>query len=186
MSKKAFIFLVVSVIIIIIALVALHGAKNKNVPVTNEATSTGTGTFTTSPDKTFPVASSTGVASPDTRTATVPSSDGTGVVVNNFIKNGSVVLDPSKNGYYFFLTNTEEYAISYNTASGVFTISLLEEPLGASRTDAEAYLARVLGITQNQMCNLRYYVGTSYQVNSLYDSGNLGFSYCSGATPLPQ
>jgi hypothetical protein len=78
-----------------------------------------------------------------------------------------------------------DYNIGYDGVAKSFTIALLKEPLGNSRKEAEQFLMTTLGITQQQMCSLNYYVGTTYFVNESYDSSNLGFSFCPGAVALP-
>ena len=78
------------------------------------------------------------------------------------------------------------YNIVYDSSLDAFTVALLAEPLGATRAAAEAELAKVLGLSQSEMCRLNYYVGTTDAVSSFYAGKNLGFSFCRGTTKLPQ
>lgn len=130
----------------------------------------------------------------------VQTANGDTIVVNDFIHNGDTIADVVNPGNYvlagslgycladgrcsakFSPTN---FNISYDEKSHFFNVVLLKEPLAATRSEAEQYLLQVLGVTRDQMCRLNYYVGTSYWVNALYDSKNLGFSFCQGATKLP-
>lgn len=77
------------------------------------------------------------------------------------------------------------YAITYIAAQQSFTITLLKEPLGMVRQQAEQDLMHQLGITQDQMCQLNYIVLEPYDLNPLYAGKNLGFSFCPGAVQLP-
>jgi hypothetical protein len=117
----------------------------------------------------------------------ITSQSGSPIVTNDFIHNGVTTADPSNAGnYYLTGASTNGYAIGYRTPAEFFTIALEKEPLGQTRVAAESFLLAALGISQSQLCSLNYYVGTDVQTNSFYAGKNLGFSFCPGATVLPQ
>jgi hypothetical protein len=132
---------------------------------------------------------------------TVASLSGSAIVTNDFIHNGVTIPDAANNGSYLLAGNlgycitdpqkcqagtTTDFNVFYDSTVGSFTIALLKEPLGRVRLKAERFLMQTLGIAQGDMCRLNYYVGTTMYVNPHYDSKNLGFSFCPGATVLPQ
>ena len=82
--------------------------------------------------------------------------------------------------------STDEFNISYNSASSFFNIVLLKEPLGATRVATEQFLGDRLGLSEQDMCVLNYFVGTPYYVSENFSGKNLGFSFCPGATTLPK
>ncbi|MES2994802.1 MAG: hypothetical protein V4681_02120 [Patescibacteria group bacterium] len=81
--------------------------------------------------------------------------------------------------------DTPTFSISFNDEDDTFNIVLLAEPLGEVRRAAETHLQSRLGLSNEVMCELNYYVGTPSFVNASYSNGNMGFSYCSGAVKLP-
>ncbi|HVW82438.1 MAG TPA: hypothetical protein VHC68_00615 [Candidatus Paceibacterota bacterium] len=123
------------------------------------------------------------------------------VTVDDFIHNGVTIADPQNAGQYYLAgslgyclpdgscpaaASSTDFRIVYDDTKQSFTIALLTEPIGRARLEVEQFLESTLGIGENQMCALTYYVGTSYRVNEFYDDRNLGFSFCPGATALPQ
>jgi hypothetical protein len=117
-------------------------------------------------------------------TADIATQHGT-LVVNDFLHNGTTEPDAQNPGNYYLAT-TSSFAIGYDSGSQFFTIALTEEPIGSARLQAEQFLETALGISQPQMCSLRYYLGTDIYTNSFYGGENLGFSFCPGAVALPQ
>lgn len=130
---------------------------------------------------------------------TTPGSVASGSIqTTDFINDPAMVKDPINLGYYYLgyhmpegiadptATTNPPYIISYISATNYFNISLLQEPIGPVRIEAEQYLMTHLGITQNQMCRLDYMVSVPDRVNSQYSGINLGFSFCPGATVLPK
>lgn len=164
---------------------------------------------TSSPSNGLPVAGNVpGQTTPGTSLATstsgsaltIATRSGTSVTVPNFITNGVTIPDPSNPGQYLlagslgycstrpgpcYAASSTNYNILYNANQQTFLIALTKEPIGQARTDAQNFLLHTLGISQTQLCSLSYYVGTTYQVNPIYDTKNLGFSFCQGATQLP-
>jgi len=78
------------------------------------------------------------------------------------------------------------YIIEYIASTHYFGVELTQEPIGQARIEAEQYLMQHLGITQDQMCQLKYMVSVPWYVNQVYTGENLGFSFCPGAVALPQ
>ncbi len=140
-------------------------------------------------------------SSPAAQTMTLALRNGTSVVASDFIHNGVTISDTANEGRYLLAGNlgycvsnpqkcqaasSTDFNIYYNSARQSFTIALTKEPLGQSRLDMEQFMLSTLGLTQPQMCGLEYYVCTTFDVNALYSTKNLGFSFCPGATVLPQ
>ncbi len=82
-------------------------------------------------------------------------------------------------------TGSSTYQILYYAADKSFTVTLLEEPLGATRESAEQYLMNALQIGKPQMCRLRYGVYVPIKISQFYAATNLGFSFCPRAIKLP-
>ena len=151
----------------------------------------------------FPITNSveiSGSFGTSTATLSFPTPSGAIVTVKDFVHNGETVSDVENPGAYVLAGSvgyclvdgkcpsgnpTTDFSVSYNENTHFFNIILLKEPLGATRLEAEQFLANRLGITGQEVCNLKYFVGTPYWVNETYDSKNLGFSFCPGATVLP-
>ena len=138
----------------------------------------------------FPIAGTRTTTTPlpagSAPTMTVVSKGGTGVVVNDFIHASSAVPDTANPGQYYLTgSSTGGFIIKYTESGQSFIIALTEEPLGQTRANAEQSLMRTLGISQDQMCALNYYLGTDVYTSGFYGGKNLGFSFCPGATQLP-
>ncbi len=120
--------------------------------------------------------------------------------VRDFLHNGETAADPVNKGMYLLAgsagyclpdgtcpkgADSEHFSITYNQKGDFFNIVLLQEPLGAVRREAEAFLEERLGISGEILCTLNYFVGVPYFVNSTFSDRNLGFSFCKVATQLP-
>ncbi|MBA3789496.1 hypothetical protein H0X32_03880 [Patescibacteria group bacterium] len=151
---------------------------------------------------TFPSSGTgTGNIPPGPSTAQMPvgTQSGNTIQVKDFIHNGETISDVENTGSYllagslgYCLPNIKctaatstNFNIGFDSKAQAFTIALLKEPIGNARHEAEQFLISRLGIPAEELCSLNYYVGTTYFVNESYDSGNLGFSFCPGATKLP-
>ena len=133
-----------------------------------------------------------------TVTVVTASSSGSGVQAIDFIHDPTTVKDSNNAGYYYLGYHTKQsasdqaattsppYLITYISATNYFNISLLQEPIGPVRAEAEQYLMSRLGISQSQMCQLDYMVSVPDRVNTQFSDRNLGFSFCPGATVLPK
>ncbi len=125
-------------------------------------------------------------------TLSVAAATGGYIPTNDFLKDPTTVKDTFNPGYYYIgtpdstTTGNPPYTITYIEATQYFNIALLQEPIGAARAAAEQYLMTRLGVTQDQMCSLKYMVSVPWTVNQAFTGRNLGFSFCPGATALPQ
>jgi len=149
----------------------------------------------------FPVATSTGGVPVAGEPGHVTLRDGSLLEVRNFIGNGVTIKDPANEGVYYLAGSSgycyedgtcptaggeAPYSIVFFSEEGSVVIGLTREPLGEARRRAEEYLMETLGIGEEEMCVLNYYIGTTVHVNETYGSmGNLGFSFCPGAVKLP-
>lgn len=147
----------------------------------------------------FP-SSTGGSTTVDPSSRRVALSDGSYVVAKDFVNNGVTFEDPANEGTYYVAgtldycledgscpsTGTTGFAVLYLEEGQEFLIALTEEPLGEMRVRAEQYLKATLGLSDAEMCALKYSVGTSVSVNRTYGSiSNLKFSFCPDAIALP-
>ncbi len=124
----------------------------------------------------------------------VAGSDGSVIQTNNFLADPTIAQYPLDPDFYYFNSSaaggtsgaTAPFSIGYIRSTQYFNITLLQEPIGPVRTEMEHYLMTKLGIPQSQMCQLNYSVGVPNYVNTQFSGMNLGFSFCPGATKLPQ
>jgi len=122
------------------------------------------------------------------------------LMVNDFLHNGVTEADVVNAGNYYLAgsagyctkagvcpqgASATDFVITYNANAQFFTIALTKEPIGQARLDAETFLEKTLSLNNAQMCALRYYLGTTSYVNGAFAGKNLGFSFCPGATKLP-
>ncbi len=126
---------------------------------------------------------------------TLTSAGGVAIPVNDFTKDPATVKDAVNPGHYLLgaspsgsaLTSTTtaaSYSIQYIDTDQSFTLELLQEPIASARQEAEQYLMSELGISESQMCQLKYVVSTPWWVNQFYAGKSLGFSFCDGAVKL--
>lgn len=127
--------------------------------------------------------------------------DGSTIVTHDFIHNGVTIPDTANTGQYLLAGNlgycfsdpqqcqaapSSDFNVYYNSTRQSFIIALTKEPIGQARLDMEQFMLATLGITQQQMCSLNYFVGVTKYINAQFSGKNLGFSFCPGATVLPQ
>ena len=132
---------------------------------------------------------------------TITDFEGGSLVTNDFVNNGTTIPDAANQGRYllagdlgYCLTNEAackaggitDFNIFYDSADQSFAVALLVEPIGRTRLVMETFLARTLGVSQPDMCRLNYYIGVTSDINSFFAGKNLGFSFCQGATKLPE
>jgi hypothetical protein len=130
---------------------------------------------------------SAGSGSSDGSGTTVTLRTGEAVQVNAFKNSRETKEDPSNPGHYYLTgadTLSASYTILFTEGDQSFNITLLQEPIGTTRAQAEQKLLQILGISQADACYLRYRVGVPYGINPVYAGNNLGFSFCPGATQL--
>jgi hypothetical protein len=131
----------------------------------------------------------------------LPAQNGNIVFVEDFINNGVTMPDAANAGRYmlagnldYCLSNPQEcqvtsatnYNVYYESKSMSFVIALTEEPIGQARLDMEQFMLATLGVLEQQLCSLNYYVGVTRYLNEQYSGKNLGFSFCPGAVILPK
>ncbi len=128
-------------------------------------------------------------------TKMVTSSDGGTIFVKDFMHSSETTPDEFNEGFnnigYKMPSPTPAkiinppYNIMYIEKTKYFNITLLQEPIGKARLEAEQYLMNQLGISQADMCRLIYQLSTPYWVNDFYSGQELRFSFCPGAVKLP-
>lgn len=114
--------------------------------------------------------------------------NGARITVNNFLEHRDVSADATNEGVYYlgntYDTTDAAYVVTYNVETDLFTIALLKEPLAESRLAVEAYLSQLLGIPNNELCNLKYIVSVPLYVSEYVSGYSLGFSTCPGSAQL--
>lgn len=113
--------------------------------------------------------------------------DGESVTVPDFLNDPETIKDTVNPDYYRMgdVTPNSPYLISYISPTQYFDIVLLQEPIGESRRLVEQYLKQYLGISENDLCLIKYMIGVPSHVNTSYGGRSLGFSFCPGAVVLP-
>jgi len=149
----------------------------------------------------LPISDATGAQNGQTTGGTtymVPISSGASIATKDFLRDPATVSDPVNPGYYYLGYHQSTgpadatamadppYVIAYIATTHYFNIGLYQEPIGQVRKEAEQYLLKMLGISQEAACALKYMVSVPEDVNAIYASQNLGFSFCPGATILPK
>jgi cytoskeletal protein RodZ len=126
-----------------------------------------------------------------TNTIQIPISSGSKITVKDFTSAPTTLKDPSNPGNYYLSGGADvavtkaPYQIFYTASDGSFGITLFQEPLGDNRKKAEQELQASLGLSNDLMCSLTYYLTAGPGVSAKYSNVNLGFSFCPGATQLP-
>jgi len=159
-----------------------------------------TNTTPTPVPNTFPAVTPTPAATPTTpvnHTISIATSNGSTIAVNDFSQDPDLSADQSNPGYYYLgyhygdtstdpkASDSPPYVIEYINATQYFNIALMQEPIKTTREQVEQYLMQHLGISQSQMCQLKYTVSVPASVNQTYAGISLGFSFCSGSVQLP-
>ncbi len=193
------VIVIVGAVVVAAAWYLLFAPKSST---TNNTQPTTTTTLPTSGSVTpYTTGASSGTSTPEAKMMSITLRDGTVVTTSNFIRNGVTLADKANSGNYLLAGNlgtcltdqskcqagtAADFNAYYDVATQVFTINLTSEPIGQSRLDAEQFLEVTLGLSQAQMCGLNYYLGVTLPVNQQFAGKNLGFSFCPGATALPQ
>jgi hypothetical protein len=128
-----------------------------------------------------------------TSSLTIQDTSGASVTVPDFTASHTPIEEGSQT--YYDLSHSgpvygdekDQFDILYGENNSYFLITLLAEPLGDTRLSAQAALASMLNLSDSELCKLNITVGVPYSVNSVYSTySNLGLSFCSGSTELPQ
>lgn len=186
--------------VIIIASVAIYGfslLSHGSTPQTPSTDSTPQETTNIQTPTTTVAPGSGGTQTSAESSFSLPISGGGVIKTQDFLNNQATTKDPLNAGYYYLGYHLNEgvpdstasknppYVIEYIEATHYFNIGLLQEPVKASRQQAEQYLMSTLGVSQAQMCQLNYMVAVPYSINQAYAGTSLGFSFCPGAVTLP-
>jgi hypothetical protein len=186
------VFAVLSVVIFL--LIRMNSGTPSNTVAVSTTNSNGFGASTSTIPGGALMGGTTGSAQPGMKVITMYN---TPLEVNDFLKDPETVkstLNPGQYslGHHFAedatdpkADETPPYVITYFSATTYFNVTLYQEPLGKTRETAQRYLMDHLGISQNQMCLLKYMVSVPNRVSQIYAGKDLGFSFCPGATPLP-
>lgn len=116
-------------------------------------------------------------------------SDGTTAYVDDFTEEGQPEWAGPDSGYNVAGSGSDSFAITYYPpdadSSAEISVSLLKEPIGEARREAETALRERFGLSDDQFCKLSVGVYTLLSVNEQYAATDLGLSFCPGAVPLP-
>lgn len=133
----------------------------------------------------LPSAQSTQTNGVTTTPVVLKGNDGNDIRVKDFIAGARE--DPYNEGHFYLqpINGDTTYQIEYISATQFFNISLLVEPIGHTRLEAETYLKNILGISDSELCSIAYSVAVPNSVNTTYSGTNVGFSFCPNAIKLP-
>ena len=114
------------------------------------------------------------------------------VLDSAFLQKEGISADVNNPGS-FYLGNTFQdhetssplnYVVTYTQDTQFFNVVLLKEPLRGARLAAELYLRGLLGISEDEMCALKYSLSVPQYVSQQYSGNDLKFSFCPGSTAL--
>lgn len=108
--------------------------------------------------------------------------------VRDFRSYPTTIPAPYEFGFYIIASEESDvvaYQISYYEKDTSFAVALLGSGLEKSRRQAELELTSLLGISEREMCLLRYSVYVPIRINEFYAATNLGFSFCPNSVELP-
>ncbi len=196
MDTNKVIILIISVAVLGIVVVGgmlLLGGSTPATPATQSPGTSGSTNVGSTGGNTSGVTSTGG---PAESSITLTAYDGGAVTVRDFKKDSDVLPNQINKGYYTLgyqpteatTTSgapTSPYLVTYVDTTQYFNITLLQEPLKATRAAAEQYLGAKLGLPQVEMCRLKYMLSVPASVSEFYTGQNLGFSFCPGAVLLP-
>lgn len=134
----------------------------------------------------FPVGQSAPPAVVAAPTINLPSASGT-LSVRNFIADADVFEDSRNPGLYELGNEpgkSVRYSIEYIAQTGFFNITLLEMPLATARAEAETEVRKRLGLSDLQLCALRYSVAVPAFVSADASGVDYRFSFCSDTVSL--
>lgn len=125
----------------------------------------------------------------ETYTSPVPfvssSSQNTDMFFDKLLASPDITPDPNNSGVYLLHENPEgerhDFIIEYHESDQTIHVLIQSQPIQFVRQAAETRLQVVLGMSQRELCNLRYQVIVPYWVSERYAGQNIGFSSCPGA-----
>jgi hypothetical protein len=113
-------------------------------------------------------------------------SDGTRTSVPDFTKENQPAVAGPDTGFEAAGSAEGDYQVLYFPEDSYFLVTIFAEPIGENRARAESELRTRLGLTDAELCDLNADVFVTEDVNEFYSGADLGFSFCPGATALPQ
>lgn len=141
----------------------------------------------------FVVAGLCAASNASAQTVTLQLQTGATVEVADFLHNRYTVPNPSNPGNWMLMGSRRNcpptvcpaswpmdasFSIGYDENRQFFNIALEKQPIWAARARAERFLLRELHLPKNQLCLIKYSVGTDYHTSATYTGRNLGFSFC--------
>ncbi len=172
-----------TILIVVVAALLVVGATFALVVVFMRPTEPGT------PSNPFGNAVLPGSQSTGTQTQ-VQTTKGIALNVPDFRKGHEPEVLP--NGTYYAIYGPEyspdgfAFTVSYSEPGSEFLITLIQEPIGAARLEAERYLRGMLMLTDEELCSLKIAVTVIPEINETYSAyENLGLSFCPRAVKLP-
>jgi hypothetical protein len=108
--------------------------------------------------------------------------------VRNFVTDADVVADRQNPGLFLIgdSTPTAPYTLSYIAQTGYFGVTLMRPPFATARDEAARNLKERLGITDAELCELRYTVAVPAYVNEGLSGTDYGFAQCPDGLMIPE
>lgn len=124
------------------------------------------------------------------KTIQITNKNGEAVVIPDVLTAHEPIDMPSGRFYTLYgpeySTEGFTFSVQYSVTDSLFLVNLIKEPIGAARHDGENYLRNLLGLTNDELCNLNVEVSVTPDVSEVYSQyQNLGLSFCVDAVPLP-
>ncbi len=121
---------------------------------------------------------------------TIVLSDGSKVAVPDFTKIDQPAWADPVSGYRVAGSEYSTFLITYvppaqNGGKARVLVTLLAEPLGATRIAAEDALRTTLKLSNPVLCALDTYVSAGPGLSDTYGTDPVGLSFCPGAVKLP-
>lgn len=178
-------WIVVVIVVVAISILALGGFLLWKVAMPKE------GSVTDKPASTNPFGNlGSTTHTPVRAQLSLALSDGRTVSVPDFTKENQPEWASATSGYQVAGSATDTFLVTYIPTSdpqvqAQFLVTLFDEPFGANRRAAESALRARLELTDAELCKLDTLVATAPGMSDLYDTQDLGLSFCPGAVPLP-
>ncbi len=186
-SRYTFFWVALGVIVLVMILFLVYVFfKTPSAPLQNTATNNTENIITQNQSSVSVTPSNSSNGSNQATVTSVTTFNGGKIQTKDFLNDPETRKDPINTGYYYLgpYDGSLPYSIEYIASSQYFNISLLQQPIGPARVDAEKYLMDHLGISAQQMCTLKYSVSVPVSVDQKHAGVDLGFSFCPTAIPL--
>jgi len=113
----------------------------------------------------------------------VATKDNTDIPVKDFYKNKRTIVYPK---WGASLRDDPYYSLLYFTTDKSFLISLTGGDLHTVRFDAEKEFLSILGVTEEEACQLKVVTGVSRDASEKASGHDYGLSFCPSGKPLPK